>query len=468
MALTFKNGIHVAEHKNTRKFQIESMPAPSRVMIPMSQHIGVPCVPLVNPGDKVDKGQMIGDIESGLGCPVHSSVSGTVSLIKEITTPNGNRVKCVVIDNDFENRLSPSIVPFNKKLNDASFDEIVNIIRSAGISGMGGAMFPTHAKIMSAVGKVEHLFINCSECEPFLTANHRLLLENPAAAINGIKILLKALGLRQAIIAIEDNKVDAVNKLEDLLNGSELIKVKVLKTKYPQGDETQLVYALTGKQVPAGKLPIEIGCVVFNPETCAAIFNAFLKGMPLIERIVTVDGDCIKKPKNVLVPIGTSYKDLFEFCGGLKKNPTKIINGGPMMGVAQWDIEGVVIKGTTSVLAFSKQATREYEQEPACIRCGRCVDGCPKYLMPIYLALFAKNGNLDMCEKYDVMSCVECGACSYVCPGNVPIVQYIRVAKAKIQEDKRALEQALKISAAKIQEEVKSDDRPEESVQETE
>ena len=468
MALTFKNGIHVSEHKNTKKLQIERMPAPAVVMIPMSQHIGVPCTPLVNPGDKIDLGQKIGDVESGLGCPVHSSVSGKVSLIKEITTPTGNRVKCVVIENDFENRLSSDIAPFEKKLNEITFDEIVSIIREAGISGMGGAMFPTHAKITSSAGKVEKLFINCAECEPYITANHRLLLENPAAVINGTKILMKALGLRQAVIAVEDNKIDAVNKLDDLLNGSDLIKVSLLQTRYPQGDEVQIVYALTGKEVPAGKLPIDVGCVVFNPETCASIFNAFLKGMPLIERIVTVDGDCINKPKNLLVPIGTSYKDLFEFCGGLKKTPAKIINGGPMMGTAQWDIEGVVTKGTTGVLAFSKSAIREYEQEPVCIRCGKCVDGCPKRLMPTYLALFAKNGNLDMCEKYDALSCVECGSCSYVCPGNVPIVQYIRVAKAKIQEDKRAIEQALKLSAAKIKEEVKSDDKIDESIPNTE
>lgn len=461
MALTFKNGIHVAEHKNTRKFQIEPMPPPAKVTIPMSQHIGVPCTPIVEVGNKVDRGQKIGEVTAGLGCPVHASVSGTISAIKDITISNGTKVKSVVIDNDFENRISPDLTPFNKKLNDATFEEIVDIIRNAGISGMGGATFPTHAKITSAAGKVEKLFINCAECEPFITVNHRLLLENPASVINGTKILLKAFGLRQAIIAIEDNKLDAVNKLEDLIQSSDLIKVKVLKTKYPQGDETQLVYALTGKEVPAGKLPLEVGCVIFNAETCAAIYNAFRKGMPLIERNVTVDGDCVKKPKNVLVPIGTSYKDLFEFCGGLKKEPAKIINGGPMMGSAQWDIESVVTKGTSGVLAFSKHAIREYEQEPVCIRCGRCVEGCPKRLMPTYLALFSKAGKLEMCEKYNVTNCVECGSCSYVCPGNVPIVQYIRVAKAKLQEDKRAREQALATSSTSVKEGVKPDEKPE-------
>ena len=457
MPATFKNGIYVAEHKNTRKFQIEKMPPPNKVSIPMAQHIGVPCTPLVKIGDIVDKGQKIGDVPpDALGCPVHASVSGKIIGITDVFMPNAVKIKNVIIENDNEDRLSNDVKAFDKKLTEASFDEIVNIVREAGISGMGGATFPTYMKIKSAAGKVDKLFINCAECEPYITVNHRLLLENPAAVINGMKIILKALGLRSGIIAIEDNKYDAINKLEELTSVNDLIKISILKTKYPQGDESQIVYALTGKEIPAGKLPIDAGCVIFNPETCANIFFAFAKGTPLIERIVTVDGDCVKNPKNLLVPIGTSYKDIIGFCGGLKREPVKIINGGPMMGIAQWDINTTITKGTSAILVFSKKYTNEFKQPAACIRCGKCIGSCPKRLMPVYLANFAQAGKLDMCEKYSVLNCVECGACSYVCPGNVPIVQYIRVAKTKITEDRKAKQIALAASSKEVKTDGKS------------
>ncbi|MCL2518227.1 MAG: electron transport complex subunit RsxC [Oscillospiraceae bacterium] len=427
MAVTFRGGIYVEEHKNTRKYQIERMPAPAKVRILLSQHIGAPCKPVVVVGNNVGQGQKIGDIENGFGCPVHASVSGRIVDITE---------KHIEIENDYENRIFPDIKPFEKRLPDTSFDEIVKIIREAGIAGLGGATFPTYAKLESAAGKVKHLFINCAECEPLVTVNHRLLLENPAAVINGTKILMKALGIRQSEIAVTDNKIDAVNKLETLTADSDLIKVRVLRTKYPQGDETQVVYALTGREVPAGKLPIDVECVVFNAETCAVVFNAFSKGMPLIERMVTVDGDCIKTPKNVMVPLGVSYQDLIDFCGGFKREPKKIINGGPMMGTAQLDLNAPVTKGTLAILAFSAKVAKEYGQPPACIRCGRCVESCPKRLMPLYLGMFAYAGKIDMCEKYDIMSCCECGACSYVCPGNLQLVHYIKEAKFKIREVK--------------------------------
>jgi electron transport complex protein RnfC len=303
------------------------MPPPGRLSIPTLQHIGVPCKPKVKAGDIIDYGQCIADVTAGLGCPIHSGVSGKVIEIEDKCNASGIQIKHIVVENDFEDRRSPEIVPFSKRLADTTFEEIVEVIRRAGISGMGGASFPTHAKISSAAGKVRTLIINCAECEPFITANHRLLLEHPERVINGLKILLKALKLRQGIIAVEDNKLDAINKLEDLLGDSELIKVNIMKTKYPQGDERQLIYAVTGIELPQGKLPADMGCVVFNAETCAAIFTAFISGLPLVERIVTVDGDCIENPKNVLVTIGTSYRDLINFCGGLANRPYKVIAG---------------------------------------------------------------------------------------------------------------------------------------------
>ena len=264
--------------------------------------------------------------------------------------------------------------------------------------------------------------------------------------INGLKILLKAFGLREGIIAIEDNKPDAIRKLKSLLSSGSMIRLEILKTKYPQGDERQLIYALTGKELPAGKLPADVGCVVFNAETCSSIFVAFATGMPLVERIVTVDGDCVRTPKNLLVPIGAPYSALIDYCGGLVKKPWKIISGGPMMGIAQWDINAPVTKGTSAVLVFSDAFDKKYEMDPCCIRCGRCVRGCPMHLMPNYLALFSAKNKLEMAEEFDVMSCVECGTCSYNCPGNVPIVQLIRAAKGQINEIKRARAAALSAS----------------------
>ncbi|MFA6948984.1 MAG: electron transport complex subunit RsxC [Eubacteriales bacterium] len=436
--LTFKGGVHMDEHKNTRRSQVAAMTPPDEVIIPMSQHIGAPCTPVVAVGDKVDRAQIIGEVGGGLGCPVHSSISGTVKAIADSLMPNGMRISCVRIQSDGEMRLSPDIKPFAKRLSDTSSDEIIDIIRKAGISGMGGAAFPTYAKIQSGIGKAERLIINCAECEPYITANHRLLLENPASVINGAKILLKAFGLRKAEIAVEDNKRDAIDKLEELTADTELIEIKTLRTKYPQGDERQLIYALTGRELPAGKLPADLGCVIFNAETASAIFNAFAKGMPLIERIVTVDGDCIKRPMNVLAPIGTKISSLIDFCGGLIAEPKKIINGGPMMGAAQWDPDAPITKGTSAILVFSAKACAAYEQPPVCIHCGKCLTVCQMHLMPTKLAMFSAAGRLDLCEQYDAMSCVECGACTYICPGYVPITQYIRAAKAKINEIKKA------------------------------
>ncbi len=432
MLYTFKGGTHVAEHKHTRNSPIEKMNGPEEIFIPMSQHIGEHCTPMVKPGDRVLRGQIIGEIENGLGCPVHSSVSGVVKEISSYNDAQARPIKTVVIENDGKNELDPSIRPINKKLTETTTEEIIDIIRRAGISGMGGASFPTYAKIQSALGRVNRLIVNCAECEPYITANHRLMLERPNEIINGTKILLKAFGLREAYIAIEDNKLDAADIIEQKIGKSRMIKVKIMKTKYPQGDERQLIYALTGREIPQGKLPADVGCVIFNAETCAAIYRAFAFGLPLIERIVTVAGDCVATPKNVLCPIGATYRQIIDFCGGMKKEPKKIISGGPMMGFAAWDIDSPVVKGTSAILAFSDDMCRE-EKEYACIRCGRCVKNCPMHLMPNYLAQFVKAGRHEDAEKYDVMSCVECGTCSYNCPGNVPIVQYIRASKGAIK-----------------------------------
>lgn len=432
MALTFRGGLHPEENKLTASFPIEIMPEPAIVSIAMSQHIGAPCVPTVKKGERVLKGQLIGFAEAGLTCPVHSSVSGTVKDIVDRVGAAGQKVVHVVIENDYKSEYSPDIKISDRKIEDSSFEEIVEIIKNAGIAGMGGATFPTHFKVSSARGKVTKLLVNCCECEPYITANHRLMLEKPEEIINGVKIVMKALDLHECDIAVEDNKMDAVRVLQNFLTGNGEISVKVVKTKYPQGDERQLIYAIDKIEIPTGKLPADVGRIVINAETAAAIWHAFERSMPVIERIVTVTGDCVAEPKNLIVPIGTSISDVIAYCGGYTGEIEKIISGGPMMGMAQWDENAPVVKGTASILTFRKKQKKAHAE--CCIHCGKCVGSCPMHLMPLYLASFAKLGDWESCREFDVLSCVECGCCTYQCPGNVPIVQYIRTAKGKLRK----------------------------------
>ncbi len=434
MAYTFKGGIHVDEHKLTDGCPIEKLPEPDYVKLSMSQNIGAPCIPAVAVGDHVCVGTVVGAVPEGaLGCPVHSSVSGTVRAIEDNLMPTGAKESTVIIDNDGEGTVADTVTPFEKNINDATREEITDIIKNAGISGMGGAAFPTYAKINSAVGKAKLLIVNCAECEPFITSDHRLLLERPEEVIAGIKILMKATGVPEAYIGVEDNKRDAVPMLKKLTKDADFISVKVVKTKYPQGDERQLIYALTGRELPQGKLPADAGCVIFNAATCAAAYNAFKSGMPLVKRIVTVSGDCVKEPKNVEAPIGTPASVLVEYCGGLVKSPEKIITGGPMMGQTQWDANVPVKKGTSSILLLSADYSKKPSLPATCIRCGKCIRNCPQHLMPSYIAQFVQHDDMEGAEKYGAMNCVECGSCSYNCPGKVEIVQYIRVAKASIR-----------------------------------
>ncbi|MBQ9117156.1 MAG: electron transport complex subunit RsxC [Clostridia bacterium] len=460
MIYTFRGGIHMEEYKITADSPIEKMPAPDKVYVPLSQHIGAPCSPLVKVGDAVDKGQIIGAVEKGLGCPVHAPVSGKVTAIEEVLTPMGRKVSRIVIENDGEERLCETIIKKENAVSDITPEACVEAVRLAGISGMGGATFPTYAKISSALGKVNYLIINSAECEPFITADHRMMLEYPTEILDGIRILIKVFGLQKGVIAVEDNKLNAVEKLEKARDNDDSIEIRVMKTKYPQGDERQLIYALTGQELPAGKLPADVGCVIFNVETCYNIARAIKYGMPLIERVITVTGDCISTPKNLLAPLGTPMSELIEFCGGLNKKPLKLITGGPMMGMAQWDINSPITKGTNAILALSEKFTRPYDPNYACIHCGKCVSVCPMHLMPLYLAQFSEQSDLEMCEKFNLMSCVECGTCAYICPGSVPIVQFVRMTKAKINEEKRR-QQAL--AAAEAEKAANKEDKKEES-----
>lgn len=429
MAFTFKGGIHVNEHKDTSSLPIEIMKQPTKVAIPLVQHIGAPVKSLVKKGDHVKEGQVIGRNDEALSCPVHASVSGIVSDIQLRDSYSGiGKTEYIIIESDGLNETEDF---FGLKDDNFTVEEVIHKVREAGISGMGGATFPTYAKIQSAVGKAKEIIINCAECEPYITANHRLMLEQTDTMIKGAEILKKALNVEKVVFAVEDNKMDAVAKLRDA--GAD---VAVMKTKYPQGDERQIMFALYGVQLPQGKLPADVGFVIFNAETCSAIYHAVKEGRPLIKRVVTVAGDCIREPKNLLIPIGTSFSDVIEYCGGFKDVPSKIISGGPMMGMAQWDINTPVIKGTSAILALSDDS----KSDPgACIHCGKCVGVCPMHLTPNYLALFSSHEKYDKCEEINCMSCVECGCCTYNCPGNVPIVQYIRKAKVAVNEKRRRM-----------------------------
>lgn len=432
LAFSFRGGIHPNYNKErTYASPIEELPATAEVVIPLSQHIGAPCVPTVAVGDAVKIGQIIGDSEASLSCPIHSSVSGIVRGISPRWHPSGVRMPAIVIENDFKDERGDSIKPYEGDLDNLTPAEIIGYARDSGIVGMGGAAFPLHVKLKSAFDKkIEVIIINGSECEPFITADHRAMVEYPRAIVNGAKLIMKCLGKRDAVIAIEDNKPDAIASISVTAEDSG-IHVFELNTKYPQGGEKQLIKSVTGREVPPGKLPMDIGCAVFNVDTCASLYRAVTKGRPLTKRICTVSGSAVVNPKNLLVRIGTPYFALFEHCGGFNEEPYKIISGGPMMGTAQHSLDAPVIKNTSALLAFSG-GEESFDENPTCIHCGKCVGVCPMRLMPNYLYMHAVNGEFAECKKLNVQDCIECGCCAYVCPGRLYLVQAMRMAKGHL------------------------------------
>ena len=428
--LSFKGGVHPCDNKKqTADKKIKIMPPPSRLVFPMIQHIGAPCIPCVKVGDHVRKGQKIGDSEAFVGAPIHSSVSGTVTEIKPCPVPNGTMVESVIIENDFMEERDYTNEPLDYKT--ISPDDIPKIIREAGIVGMGGATFPTHVKLMPPdPSKIDTVIINGAECEPYLTNDYRVMIETPEEVILGLKIILYRFGITNGHIAIESNKPEAIKLMKEMCS-PEGIKVDVLKKKYPQGSEKHLIYAVTKRQVPIGKLPADVGVIVLNIDTCTAIARRFMYGKPLMRRIVTVVGSPFKESVNYKVRIGTPVDYIIEQNGGFESEPAKVIIGGPMMGVAQFRLDVPIIKGTSAVLALTEKEAYIPPENP-CIRCGKCVDHCPMNLMPLYLQQFADNGDLDSCERYNVTSCIECGCCSYGCPSKRHLVQTIRVAKRSV------------------------------------
>ena len=430
MAFSFFGGVHPKENKwYACDKETQVFPEPDIVVIPMAQHIGAPCKPLVAKGDLVTRGQKIGD-NQGLCVPVHASVSGKVKAVEVRPHTNGSTVLSVVIENDHLDTLCETIKPRTQEEVDAlTPEQLVDIIHEAGIVGMGGATFPTHVKLSGGIGKVDTAIVNAGECEPYITADDRLCREHPEQVVRGLQIIMKIFGLKEGHIGIEDNKPEAIAALKAA--ATEGILVDVLPAKYPQGAEKQLIYAITGREVPSGGLPAAVGCAVFDAATVRAICEAVYDGMPLIQRIVTVSGDILMEPKNLLVPIGTAFNDLIEACGR-NENPYKVLSGGPMMGVAQYDLNVPTIKGVNAVTVLGRN-NHHFVEDPHCLRCGKCIDACPMKLMPVLMYKAWQGGDVEEMKKNNIMDCIECGSCAYTCPASVPLVLGFRVAKQVIR-----------------------------------
>ncbi len=457
MVYTFRGGIHPGTHSDpgykaaTNTKPIEAMPAPDQVILPVSMHIGAPAKPIVKVGDVVDMGQPIAEAGGFVSAPVHATVSGKVVAIEPRLHQNGSKVMSIVIENDKEDRKHESVHPYD--FASMSNEERIECIRSAGMVGHGGATFPTHVKIQSGIGKCDTVIVNGAECEPFITSDHRLLLERPEEVVGGLKMLADLMGVQTAIIAIEENKSDTFPKIEELIRDDSRLKLYPLKCKYPQGAEKQLINACTGREVPSGKLPADAGCAVFNVDTTGAIYRRFTTGMPVVRRVVTVSGSAIAEPKNLEARIGTPIEKLIDACGGFKEAPNKLLAGGPMMGVAQFSLDVPVLKGTNAFLAFCGDEDRRVE-EPNCIRCGKCINACPMHLMPMLMNAYGNANQYDKCVELGAMDCIECGSCAYVCPARIPLVARFRLTKFHVNAQRaaeKAKAEAEKAQAAKAE-----------------
>ncbi len=428
----FFGGIHPSYNKemSTKSVEFHTV-VPKQVVIPLRQHIGAPCKPLVQVGDHVLKGQKIGDGE-GLCVPVHASVSGTVVAIEPRPHTSGQPVEAIVIVND----LQDTAVPFVGTLipaNELDADAVLHTIREAGIVGMGGAAFPGNVKALSALGNVDTLIANACECEPYITADDSLLKTQPRQVLEGMMILHHILKPERTVLAVEDNKAAAIAELQKLKDEFPLIEVLVLPTRYPQGSEKQLIQAVTRRQVPPGGLPSSVGCVVYNVSTFAAIYRAVRMGMPLISRIVTISGEAISEPQNFIVPIGTPFHDLIEIAGGLNDKTERVISGGPMMGFAQSDLSVPVVKATNSILCLLRDRNGQAEN-PVCLRCGKCIGVCPMHLQPLYMYRYTLAGNVKQLNRLNLLDCMECGSCAFTCPGKLPLVEQFRTGKKLVRE----------------------------------
>lgn len=422
--LTFKGGIHPNDGKSLAKDKaIVTVMPKGDLIYPLSQHIGAPASPIVSVGDHVLKGQKIAEAGGFVSAPIHASVSGTVKAIEPHFNPTGSKVNCIVVENDGEYQ-EVEYTPA-KPLDELTKEEILNLIGEAGIVGMGGAGFPTKVKLSpKEPEKIEYVIANCAECEPYITADYRRMLENPEELVSGMKVVLKLFDNAKGIFGVEDNKPDCIAKLKELTKDEPRMEVLALKTKYPQGAERQLIFATTGRAINSSMLPADAGCVVDNVETLIGIHHAVIDGRPVMEHIVTVSGDGVKDPGNFKVLFGTNQRELVEAAGGFLGEPEKVISGGPMMGFAMFTLDTPITKTSSSILCLTKDEVAANEPS-ACINCGRCVEVCPSRIIPSRLADFAEHHNEEAFTKWEGLECVECGSCSYVCPAKRQLKQAI-------------------------------------------
>ena len=430
----FKGGVHPTPHKNTRSKPIEVLPPQKEMIYPLLQHIGVICEPCVKVGDYVRLGQKIAESPASISAPIHASVSGTVKKICDWDHPTGNRIPSIVIENDFEDNRAECFLQGVTDYKERTPEELIQLIKDAGIVGMGGAAFPTHVKLSSGLGRVDTVVINAAECEPYLSSDHRVILESIDELIGGLEIVRYIMSASHMYIGIENNKPDAISLLLKRLNKSK-IKVVILKTKYPQGGEKQLIRAVAGRVIPSGKLPADVGCLVLNVDTVIAIYRAVVNGSPLMRRIVTVAGHGVERTGNVHVRIGTPFSAVLDYFG-YKPTTRKLIMGGPMMGVAQFSLNAPVIKSTSGLICMTKEQLA-IDRDVSCIRCGSCVSACPMNLVPSYIAQYVKNEDYNRVEALHASDCIECGCCSFICPAKSPLIQYMRIGKQKVNETQK-------------------------------
>lgn len=434
--LTFKGGIHPYEGKELSKDKaiVEYFPK-GDVAISMSQHIGAPAKPVVSVGDYVLTGQLIGEASGFISANVHSSVSGKVKAIEPRMLVNGSKATCIIIEND--GKFDEVEFEKPKSLEELSKEEIVELVKKAGIVGMGGAGFPTNVKLSpKEPDKIDYVIVNGAECEPYLTSDYRRLIEEPEVVIGGLKVMLKLFDNAKGIIAVEDNKLDAIAKLKELVKSEDRIEIKTLYTKYPQGAERMLINAVTGRKINSSMLPADAGCVVDNVDTVFAIKSAVIDGRPLIKRVITVTGDAVNEPHNFLVRTGTNHSELIDAAGGFKEEPEKIISGGPMMGMAISTIDVPVTKTSSALLCYVKDPLSKVK-ETNCINCGRCVSVCPGRIIPTRLAEFTEHGDMENFVKYNGLECCECGCCSYICPAKRNLTQAIKSMRKQVLASKK-------------------------------